>query len=180
MESCIKCKEEFPVEELMKGYCENCSPSSINIEESTGTNKDYSMYLIVIPIIGVILEMVWIGSMALIDRPMNSLMLVWLFVSIGTAILATKEIKSSNNEDMNTTTWFVLFLFLWPIAYPWYMLKRESLGLKRKIVVGLLLSWTFTAVSVGTFNTIEEQKAKLRAIFTDNTIEYVVKQIHKS
>jgi hypothetical protein len=139
---------------------------------------DYGLFLIMVPCLGALLNLFWIGNMRLIDGPMAMLQLIAVLVVVGTAIIAATEASSlgfgkdpnaSKLERTSPVLWFFGFLILWVWEYPRYLRVRSHFGVKNLFIPGLCVMLFFVGSSLfmalAVFEKQNEFQDNLRTLF---------------
>lgn len=110
-----------------------------NVTDGRRPAADFEALLLLVPIVATALN--WLCATRF-KLPPGSLLLVVSMI-LTTAVIATIEARRvgmSANREKGTYSpgqWFMLFVGLWVVAYPAYLLKRRAYGLRNRIGAGL-------------------------------------------
>lgn len=127
--------------------------------------------LLLIPAVAILLVWLWVGSMNLLQRPSDSLLLVVVgTVGLTALLIAVESSQLGMGSKLDTRgkagngplAWFVLSCLLWIVAFPWYLHQRKHYGRKSLVVGGLFVALVFSASSYLMGQAIEERASSVR------------------
>ncbi len=127
--------------------------------------NDYSAQLLVIPILGALLIIFWVGSMRLIDNPASYMNLILLSVLLGTSYFAYKEqmaVSKFLEVNHSPMTQAVMMFIFWPIMYPGYMYSRKNHVFKSHLLAGIFITLFFCFAWLDMNHAIHRQGDKVR------------------
>lgn len=182
---CPFCGEEILV---VAKKCKHCSSpldqSAVSLSTLEG-KTDYSLLLLIIPVVATVLIWTWVSFMNMLQSPSDAMILILLATLLGTASIATVEAKKTrarSDKEGGTyrpAAWFFLIAIFWTIGYPLYFYKRKTMGLSNRLIPSIIISLIFTISWVLMFYAIEARRAELLNSFDQIETELGEYDIYK-
>lgn len=141
-------------------------------------NETLGMLAILMPLIGALLNVFWVGNMNLLQGPGSTLNVIVVIVVVGSAILIGMEasqIGIGSESDSRVKNgkrvtgpagWAVGTMLMWVIGFPAYMYVRSKFGLKNMVVGALAAAVLFVGTTLAINSAIEERMSDIKGMFS--------------
>lgn len=139
----------------------------------TPPTETLGMIALLLPLVGALLSLGWVGNMNLLQGPNTALNLIMVLVIVGSALLIGVEASRlgiggpadprviAGNRVTGAIGWAAFTMLLWVVGFPAYMHFRSKFGLRNMLVGSIAVTVFFLGCVMVISSAIDNKAAEI-------------------